>query len=150
MIITKYGKVVTPDMPYLRAKCTHCKTKVKLAENDYKKHGSYLYWNCPFCQKETFRKQPINLKANLEVIVIIIFLITFIIGSCVSLYYFEVYTPTAKVDYEITFKIDNKVITEVVDYYDYGNSTLFLTFKDGTEMEYKNALIVTKREISQK
>lgn len=156
MIITKYGKLVTPDMPTVRARCEHCKTKVILAQEDYKKEGEgeYLRWQCPFCQKTTITLNPESYqrKENRRVILLVVGVVSlFMLLFSYGLYTRD-YIPKNKLDYEITFSSGGKTFSEVVDYYweDEDKGVLEVKMKDGKLIEYNNAILISKRDVPQK
>ena len=156
MIITKYGKLVTPDTPTVRARCEHCKTKVILAQEDYKKEGEgeYLRWQCPFCQKTTITLNPESYqrKENRRVILLLVGVVSFFTLLFGYGLYTRDYIPKNKLDYEITFSSGGKTFSEVVDYYweDEDKGVLEVKMKDGKLIEYNNAILISKRDVPQK
>lgn len=155
MIITKYGKLVTPDMPTVRARCEHCKTKVILAQEDYKKigEGEYLRWQCPFCQKTTITLNPESYqrKENRRVTILLVSVVSFFALLFGYGFYTRNYIPKNKLDYEITFSSGGKTFAEVVDYYYWEDEgVLKVKKKDGKLIEYSNANLISKRDIPQK
>ena len=155
MIITKYGKLVMPDTPTVRAKCEHCKTKVILAQEDYKKEGEgeYLRWQCPFCQKSTITLNPESYqrKENRRVAILIISVVGFFALLFGHGFYTHIYIPKNKLDYEITFSSGGKTFSEVVDYYYWEDEGILkVKMKNGKLIEYNNANLISKRDIPQK
>lgn len=155
MIITKYGRLVTPDMPTVRAKCEHCRTKVILAQEDYEKigKGEYLRWQCPFCQKTTITLNPESYqrKENRRVILLVVGVVSFFTFLFGHALYTQDYIPKNKLDYEITFSSGGKTFSEVVDYYYWEDEkVLKVKMKNGKLIEYNNANLISKRDIPQK
>lgn len=155
MIITKYGKLVTPDMPTVRARCEHCQTKVVLAQEDYKKEGKgeYLRWQCPFCQKTTITLNPESRqrKENRHTILLLVGVASFFTFLFGHGFYTQNYIPKNKLDYEITFSSGGKTFSEVVDYYYWEDEGILkVKMKNGKLIEYNNANLISKRDIPQK
>lgn len=155
MIITKYGRLVTPDMPTVRAKCEHCRTKVILAQEDYEKigEGEYLRWQCPFCQKITTTLNPESYqrKENRRVIILLVGVVSFFTLLFSYGLYTRSYIPKNKLDYEITFSSGGKTFSEVVDYYYWEDEGILkVKMKNGKLIEYNNANLISKRDIPQK
>lgn len=154
MIITKYGKLVMPDTPTVRAKCEHCRTKVILAQEDYKKEGEgeYLRWQCPFCQKTTITLNPESYqrKENRRVTLLLIGVVSLFTLLFSYGFYTRNYIPKNKLDYEITFSSGGKTFSEVVDYYWEDEGVLKVKMKNGKLIEYNNANLISKRDIPQK
>lgn len=155
MIITKYGRLVTPDMPTVRAKCEHCRTKVILAQEDYEKigEGEYLRWQCPFCQKITTTLNPESYqrKENRRVILLLVGVVSFFTLLFGYGFYTHNYIPKNKLDYEITFSSGGKTFSEVVDYYYWEDEGILkVKMKNGKLIEYNNANLISKRDIPQK
>lgn len=155
MIITKYGKLVMPDTPTVRAKCEHCRTKVILAQEDYEKigEGEYLRWQCPFCQKITTTLNPESYqrKENRRVIILLVGVVSFFTLLFSYGLYTRSYIPKNKLDYEITFSSGGKTFSEVVDYYYWEDEGILkVKMKNGKLIEYSNANLISKRDIPQK
>lgn len=155
MIITKYGKLIMPDTPTVRAKCEHCRTKVILAQEDYKKEGEgeYLRWQCPFCQKTTITLNPESYqrKENRRVILLLVGVVSFFTLLFGYGFYTHNYIPKNKLDYEITFSSGGKTFSEVVDYYYWEDEGILkVKMKNGKLIEYNNANLISKRDIPQK
>lgn len=155
MIITKYGKLVMPDTPTVRAKCEHCRTKVILAQEDYKKEGEgeYLRWQCPFCQKTTITLNPESYqrKENRRVTLLLVGVVSFFTLLFSYGFYTRNYIPKNKLDYEITFSSGGKTFSEVVDYYYWEDEGILkVKMKNGKLIEYNNANLISKRDIPQK
>lgn len=155
MIITKYGKLVMPDTPTVRAKCEHCRTKVILAQEDYKKEGEgeYLRWQCPFCQKTTITLNPESYqrKENRRVTLLLIGVVSLFTLLFSYGFYTRNYIPKNKLDYEITFSSGGKTFSEVVDYYYWEDEGILkVKMKNGKLIEYNNANLISKRGIPQK
>lgn len=155
MIITKYGKLVMPDTPTVRAKCEHCRTKVILAQEDYKKEGEgeYLRWQCPFCQKTTITLNPESYqrKENRRVTLLLIGVVSLFTLLFSYGFYTRNYIPKNKLDYEITFSSGGKTFSEVVDYYYWEDEGILkVKMKNGKLIEYNNANLISKRDIPQK